>query len=110
MAATPDQLHGLLAYCMDFAHTMLKDAGEFFPFGATLSPDGDVAAVGGWDGDEKPKSQEMYQLMAGAFLAAVGEGRVIGVALAADVNVPDRYNSPVKGALRVQLEAPHMQR
>lgn len=106
MAAKPDQLHELLSYCMDFAHAMLKDSGEFFPFGATLSPDGEVAAVGGWDGNERPKSQEIYQLLAGAFISAVGEGRVIGVALAADVNVPDRYNSPVKDALRVQLEAP----
>ena len=106
MGTTPDQLHGLLAHCMDFAHTMLKDSGEFFPFGATLSPDGEIAAVGGWTGSERPKSQEVYQLLAGAFVAAAQEGRVIGVALAADVNVPDRYNSPAKDALRVQLEAP----
>ena len=106
MAATPDQLHGLLAYCMDFAHTMLKDSGEFFPFGATLSPDGEMATVGGWTGEERPKSQEVYQLLAGAFVAAAQEGRIIGVALAADVIVPDRYNPRTKDALRVQLEAP----
>ena len=46
MAASPEQLHELLTYCLDFARTVLEKAGEFHPFGATLSQDGKVAAVG----------------------------------------------------------------
>jgi hypothetical protein len=47
MAATPAQLHQLLTCCMDFAQIMLPDSGEFYPFGAALSPEGAVVAAGG---------------------------------------------------------------
>jgi hypothetical protein len=39
MAATPAQLLEFLAYCMDFAQTMLRDSVAFGPFGSVLSPE-----------------------------------------------------------------------
>jgi len=54
MAATPAQLHELLAYCMDFAQTMLRDSGEFYSFGAVLSPEGKVVVVGEMTGTNIP--------------------------------------------------------
>jgi hypothetical protein len=30
MSVSPEKLHELLKYCMDFAETMLKDSGDFF--------------------------------------------------------------------------------
>jgi hypothetical protein len=104
MAATPAQLHELLTYCMDFAQIMLKESGEFYPFGAGLSPEGKVVAVGGHDGNEYPKAQEIYHLLAEAFVFKAKSGKIFGAALAANVNVPEQYNSPSRDALRVHLE------
>jgi hypothetical protein len=59
MAATPAQLHELLTYCMDFAQIMLKHSGEFYPFGAVLSAEAKVVAVGGYNGNKRPKAQEI---------------------------------------------------
>lgn len=104
MAATPAQLHALLTYCLDFAQIMLKDSGEFYPFGAVLSPDGKVVAVGGSNGDEYPKAQEIYQLLAEALTFDAKSGKIFGAALAANVNVPQQYKSPSRDAVRVHLE------
>ncbi|WP_222613134.1 hypothetical protein [Undibacterium jejuense] len=90
---------------MDFARTMLERAGEFYPFGATLSQQGEVAAVGGYNGEEHPIPTEIYKLLAGEFESGASSGRFLGVALAANVNVPPNYESPFPDALRVHIEA-----
>jgi hypothetical protein len=104
MAATPAQLHELLAYCMDFAETMLRESGEFYPFGAVLSPEGAVVAVGGDDGNQHPEPQEIYRLLTEAFVSEAKSGKIFGAALAANVNVPEQYESPSRDALRARLE------
>ena len=104
MAATPAQLHELLTYCTDFAQLMLKDSGEFYPFGAVLSSEGNVVAVGGSNGQEYPKAQEIYHLLTEAFVVDAKSGKIVGAALAANVNVPEQFESPSRDALRVHLE------
>ena len=106
MVATSAQLQELLDYCMDFAKTMLNDAGDFYPFGAKLSLEGQVVAVGGHSGSEKPLPQDIYQLLIGAFVSEAQNGSIAGAALAANVNVPDQYESPTRDAIRVHVEAP----
>jgi hypothetical protein len=105
MSASPEQLHEMLMYCINFARTMLADAGDFYPFGATLSPLGTVSAVGGYDGEERPKPQEIYQLLGNAFISGAREGTYLGVALAANVNIPGQYAPPSPDGLRVHLES-----
>ena len=105
MSASPQQLHEMLMYCINFARTMLADAGDFYPFGATLSHLGTVSAVGGYDGQERPKPQEIYQLLGNAFAAGASEGAYLGVALAANVNIPAQYSPPSPDGLRVHLES-----
>ena len=105
MLASPEKLHELLMYCINFARTMLEDAGDFYPFGATLSQDGVVAAVGGYNGEERPNPAEIYRLLGDAFAAGAREGTLLGAALAANVNVPSQYSSPSPDALRVHLES-----
>jgi len=67
MGASPEQLHAMLQYCMNFARTMLEESGDFYPFGASLSRAGTVGAVAGYNGEERPKPQELYELLASAF-------------------------------------------
>ena len=86
MQATPEQLHEMLTYCMGFARTMLEEAGDFYPFGATLSPQGVVAAVGAHSGEERPAHAEIYKLLSEALLNGAASGEHECVALAANVN------------------------
>ncbi len=106
MSVTPTQRQELLNYCLDFAKTMLTDAGEFYPFGAMLSLEGKLAAAGGYNGSERPPPQDIYQLLLGAFASEAKHGSISGAALAANVNVPEAYASPSKDAIRIHLETP----
>lgn len=105
MAATPEQLHELLMYCIDFSRTMLQNSGEFYPFGGTLTTDGKVCAVGGHNGEEHPKSQEIFLLLAEAFSSSAQAGEILGAALAADVNIPAQFSADYPDGVRVQLES-----
>ena len=104
MQATPEQLHEMLTYCISFARTMLEDSGDFYPFGATLSPQGVVAAVGGYNGDEHPVPTEIYKLLSEAFLSGAARHEHAGVALAANVNIPPEYSAPSRDGLRIHVE------
>jgi hypothetical protein len=110
MTASPDQLHALLTYCIDFAKTMLSDSGEFYPFGANLGQDGQVRAVGGYDGNERPNPQDIYRLLGESFVSNAREGSITAAALAANVNIPAEYSPPVPDGLRVHLESADLSR
>jgi hypothetical protein len=101
----PHKLHELLNYCIDFAKTMLNDSGEFYPFGAAVGLDGQVKAVGGYDGKEHPNPQDIYRLLGESFTSNAQTGEICAVALAANVNIPKEYQSPVPDGLRVHLES-----
>ena len=105
MTTSPAKLHELLNYCIDFAKVMLNDSGEFYPFGAVLEGDGQVKAVGGYDGNERPKPQDIYRLLSEGFVASAREGTIAAAALAANVNIPAEYSPPVSDGLRVHLES-----
>jgi hypothetical protein len=104
VAASPEQLHELLKYCMDFGKMMLEDSGDFYPFGAVIGADGKLKAVGGYNGNEKPKPQDIYRLLSDAFISDARAGNVLAIALAANVDIPSNYNPPSPDGLRVQLE------
>ena len=105
MSASPEKLHELLTYCIDFGKTMLINSGEFYPFGATLGLDGKVAAAGGYNGEEHPASQDIYRLLGEAFTSSATEGSIAAAALAANVNIPSEYNPPAPDGIRVLLES-----
>jgi hypothetical protein len=89
---------------MDFGKIMLEDSGDFYPFGAMIVVDGRLMAVGGYDGDEHPNPEDIYQLIFDALAADAQAGGALAIALAANVNIPSDYKSPSPDGLRVQLE------
>jgi hypothetical protein len=90
-------LEGLLNAVLPFAEQQLARHGEFFPFGATISEDGQMALLGGDPGlGERPHSQAVLDLLyQGARDAAT---RYRAAAFAADVRAEG------SDAVRVELE------
>lgn len=105
MAATPDKLHLALAYCTDFAKTMLEKYGEFHPFGAIVNSDGDVESRGAWTGEEHPNGQDVYALLIEALRNELMEGSAIAIAVTANVDIPEKYAAAHRDGVRVTLEA-----
>jgi hypothetical protein len=60
-------LNELLNALLPFAERMLTEHSEFFPFAATMKPDGETTAVGAYDGDEHTPSQVLIDLLADSF-------------------------------------------
>ena len=104
LSVDPHRLEELLTYCTDFAKQMLHHSGAFHPFGATLSPEEKVTAVGGWTGEEHPKGAEVFRLLQSSMQSQFEEKKIVAGAIAADVTVPREYQSPFPNAIRVLLE------
>ena len=71
--AHPD-LNAILDALLPFAQEMLKRHGEFYPFGASMSPDGIVASVAGDVGKEHPPSREVVTFLSSAFTQQASSG------------------------------------
>jgi hypothetical protein len=105
-----EDLVQLLNYCESFAMQMLSSTGEFYPFGAVISPEGRFEAMGANLGTEHPASQDQYVFLYGALAQMAKEGKIIGLAVAANVNIPEQYQSPLPDGIRVHIEAPDYSR
>jgi hypothetical protein len=67
---------------LPFAQTMLREYGEFYPFGATMSSSGEIRHVGAkMEDDDQPPSQPLIDLLTETFKkqAATGELRAAGI-------------------------------
>jgi hypothetical protein len=69
---------------------MLAKRGEFYPFGASMTAAGKTTQVAASTGDEYPASQELIELLEGAFRAqaAKKEDRAVGVCLDVRIIAP----------------------
>lgn len=81
------QCEKLMDSLLPFASQMLTAHGEFFPFGGTMDPQGQIGMSGGWTGEEHPPSGEVISLLHSAFVAGAREGKFMATALVYDVRV-----------------------
>jgi hypothetical protein len=90
-------LDGLLNAVLPFAEQQLARYGEFFPFGAAISEDGQIALLSGDPGlGERPQSQAVLDLLYQGARDPVSDYRA--AAFAADVRADG------SDAVRVELE------
>jgi hypothetical protein len=101
--AHPDLDH-LLNVALEFAQTMLKQHGEFYPFGASMRTDGTVSMDGATTGDEKPPTQELLDVLAASYAKRANTGGLRAAAVCADVRVPPPGSETKTDAIQVELE------
>src|SRR5580698_7631415 len=70
-----------------FAKKLLKDYGEFYPFGVAMGLDGKIIAVGAGagDGNDNPPPGELIDLMIVHFKQEAGGGQLRAAAIFYDV-------------------------
>ena len=66
---------------------MLKEHGEFYPFGHSLVPDGSIAVYGVDMGGEHPASQQMIDTLSSVYKRKAKAREVSAVAICFDVTV-----------------------
>ena len=57
----------LLNVLLPHAQELLEKYDEFYPFGASLDEQGNVAMIGAYDGNEHPKSMDLMDLLTKSF-------------------------------------------
>jgi hypothetical protein len=77
-------LNALLGTIMPFAQQMLETRGEFYPFGAVMTLAGEIKHTAASTGEEFPESQDLIDLLVGAFRAQAANNEVKAVGLCLD--------------------------
>jgi hypothetical protein len=98
-----EQCVQLMDSLLPFAEKMLKEHGEFFPFGGTVDAAGQIGMSGGWTGDEHPPSNDVIGLLQSGFKRGAHEGTYIAAALVYDVRVVPPGQSEKTDAIAVDV-------
>jgi hypothetical protein len=103
--STPqEQCEQLLNAVLPLAEKLLVEHGEFYPFGASLKANDTVAMVSAYDGDDKPESQPLIELLRYGLKTSAGKGEIIASAVAYDVRVTPPGSGNKTDAVAVELE------
>jgi len=83
---------------------MLEQHGEFYPYGAAMQPDGKIVSVEGYDGSDKPLSQDIIKLLKDGFRKAAKNGEYIATGIFFDVKVTPPGSTEKTDAIAVALD------
>lgn len=99
-----DDCNQLLNATMPFAEQMLRDHGEFLPFGAQMLPDGEIVSVAADDGEHHSRSQDLIDILQATFKEGAVEGDLVATALVYDVRVVPPGGSQKSDAIALNLD------
>jgi len=94
----------LMNEAIPFAKRMLREHGEFYPYGYVMSSSGEIALKAGYDGTEHPKSQTIIDLLIAGFKKDAAAGRVKATALVYDIRVIPPGAAEKSDAIAVALD------
>ena len=98
-----DEMNAFLDPLFTFAKRMLDEHGEFFPFGATISSEGQLAMSGAMTDSDQPPSLELIDLMEEAFRQAASRGEIRASAICLDVLIRPSGAEPTD-AIEIRIE------
>jgi hypothetical protein len=107
VARTPrDELDALLNAVLPFAEQMLTQHGDFYPFGATIAPDGKVALIQPFleEEEEIPESPELVHFLYQGLRDQALRGEIRGGAVCTNVSMRLDGNDEETDAVRVSLD------
>jgi hypothetical protein len=82
-----EDLDKLLNALLPFAQQMLGQHGEFFPFGATMRPDGEMRMAAADAGEARPAPEEVLAAVENSLRADATAGTITAAGTAANVTV-----------------------
>ncbi len=97
------ECESLMNAALPFAEKMLKQHGEFFPYGAALKENGEIASVAGYDGREQPPSKDVIGLLKQGFVQGAKAREYRATALVYDVKVKLPASGEKSDAIAVSL-------
>jgi hypothetical protein len=89
---------------LPLAERMLREHGEFYPYGGVMLPDGSMQHFAAWDGEERPKSKELIDLMLARFTEGALQGTYKATAIVYDVLTVPPGASQKTDAIAIRLD------
>lgn len=87
--AHPD-LEELMNSSLDLAKSLLDKYGEFYPFGMSKSKDGGGNINSGWNGDDRPKSQDVIEILVKNYQNEALAGKITSACICSDVKIHNK--------------------
>lgn len=97
------QVEALMNELLSFGETMLREHGEFHPFGGYLKASGAVVHVGVESSSDNGTPQKKVDALVGSFRQLAAQGKAIAFGIATDVELSRDDGSKVD-ALKFVLE------
>lgn len=104
MRSAKEECEDLMNSVLPFAHKILTQHREFYPFGGAMAPDGKIIAVGGDPGEEHPGSQEVIDLLERGFQEGARTGKYKATAVVVDMRVVPPGKNTKQDAIAVRLD------
>ena len=104
MASPKSECEDLMNEALPLAERMLREHGEFYPYGLTIDATGKIAHAAASDGAERPKSAPLIQLLTAQFQDGAKSGKYRATALVYDVRVVDPSTGLKSDAIAVALD------
>jgi len=93
----------LMDAVLPIAEKLLTEHGEFFPYGGAMTPEGQIVDVAAYDGNERPPSSEVINMLQKAFQTAAKNKDYKATALVYDVRVQLANGEP-SDAIAIALD------
>lgn len=104
MASPKSECQALMNDALPIAEKMLREHGEFYPYGLTLDEAAKGAVLGASDGTERPKSAPLIALLTAQFREGAKSGKYRATALVYDARVVDPSSGAKSDAIAVALD------
>jgi hypothetical protein len=105
MADPKQDSETLMNAALPFAERMLRQYGEFYPFGAYMEPEGTIVDVGASDSEtDRPKSKDLIFVLRSSFQEMARADQCKAVAIVFDVAVTLPGSSVKSDAIQVCID------
>ena len=95
----------LMNAMLPVAKRMLREYGEFFPYGGYMKPDGEIVHVGAKKPrTDRPKSKDLIAILENSFRELATQRKCKAVAIIYDVVAPPPNSNRQSNAIQVCLE------
>lgn len=99
-----NDIERLLNATFPFVEDLLKKYGEFFPLASAIQTNDSIATVGTYDGEDKPKSDEVIESLKDGLKKGAQNGEYKVIAIFYDVKVIDPNTNQKTDAIAVLVE------
>lgn len=94
----------LLNALLPFAQQMLAKRGEFHPFGAAMTVDGEIVMAASYDGTEHPSPDQTIGLLVAGFRSDASKGKIRAAGLCVNASLRAFDSKKRLDAIQVSLD------